>query len=130
MKELLYKFVEWTKLKVRIHVSEREIYFREGEIWWVSLGANIGYEQDGKNSNFERPVLIVRKLSRHILWVVPLSTKLKPHSYYYQYTYNGSSYSAILTQLRTISSKRLLRKIGLFPKEDFESVRKELKKMI
>jgi hypothetical protein len=31
-------------------------YFREKEIWWACLGANIGFEQNGKNENFERPI--------------------------------------------------------------------------
>ncbi|MEK9183120.1 MAG: hypothetical protein AAB849_01275 [Patescibacteria group bacterium] len=56
IKEVALKFIEWTKIKIRIHISERVIYFREGEIWWASLGINIGHEQDGKNQNFERPI--------------------------------------------------------------------------
>ena len=61
--EIIRIFGSWTKLKIRLHVSEDEpVYFREKEIWWASLGANIGYEQDGKNDNFERPVLILKSL--------------------------------------------------------------------
>jgi len=41
----LTKFFEWTKLKIRIHISNRIIYFKEREIWWSSLGLNIGYEE-------------------------------------------------------------------------------------
>ncbi len=68
MKENLIKFIEWTKLKIRIQISEEEpVYFREKEIWWASLGVNIGYEQDGKNRNFERPVLVLKKFNKNIL---------------------------------------------------------------
>jgi mRNA interferase MazF len=130
MRKVIEAFIAWTKLKITIHLSEREIYFREGEIWWASLGVNIGYEQNGKHANFERPVLILRKLNRHVLWVIPLSTKLKEHSYYYQYTYKRREYSAILIQLRAVSSKRLLRKVGVLPKDSFCELRGVIQKMI
>ena len=35
----------------------------EGEIWWVRLGVNVGYEIDGKSSDFSRPVIIIKKSS-------------------------------------------------------------------
>ncbi len=61
MRELLVQFVEWTKLKVRIHIKENSaLYFHEREVWWASLGKNIGFEQDGKNKMFERPVLVLK----------------------------------------------------------------------
>ena len=37
-KEILKTFVSWTKLKVKIHLSEKQIYPRVRGIWWVSLG--------------------------------------------------------------------------------------------
>jgi mRNA interferase MazF len=125
------KFIEWTKLKIRLHTSEREIYFREGEIWWASLGANIGHEQDGKNENFERPVLVLKKFNQFILWVVPLTSQIKEgNPYYVEYKLNGEVYATVISQLRLVSSKRLLRKVGIFLTEDFEKVREEIKKLI
>jgi mRNA interferase MazF len=70
----LNHFIEWTKIKIRIHVSERVLYFKQREIWWASLGCNIGHEEDGKNIMFERPVLIVKKFNHHLLWVLPLTS--------------------------------------------------------
>ena len=67
-KQYLIKFIEWAKLKIRIHVSEEEpVYFKEKDIWWASLGANIGHEQDGKNESFERPILVLKKFNKYIL---------------------------------------------------------------
>lgn len=129
--EELIKFVEWTKLKIKIHISKKEVYFREGEIWWSCLGVNIGHEQEGKNKNFERPILILKKFNQHTLWAVPLTTKMKENNpYYHQYELNGEEYAAILPQLRLLSSKRLLRRIGIFPLADFEMIREKIKKMI
>jgi len=59
MNKYLKKFFDWTELKIKIHSQERVFYFREREIWWTSLGLNIGFEQNGKNKRFERPVLIL-----------------------------------------------------------------------
>jgi mRNA interferase MazF len=131
MDDVIGKIIAWTKLKIRIHLSDPLIYFREGEIWWASIGENIGYEQNGKNDNFERPIVVVRKFGRHTLWAVPLSTKLKKdNSYYYHYYFEGVAYSAILIQLRLLSSKRLIRKIGMFPAEDFQKVKGAIKNFL
>lgn len=124
-------FVEWTKLKLRLHLSGDEpVYFREKEIWWASLGANIGYEQDGKNDKFERPVLILKKFNKDILWVLPITSKDKTREYYYQFEHDGEKNSVILSQLRLISSKRLLRRVRIFPDKEFGEIREKLKTMI
>ena len=71
MTEYLFRFVEWTKLKIRLHIESKKIvYFYEREIWWASLGENIGFEQNGKDENFSRPVLILKKFNNHLLWIL------------------------------------------------------------
>lgn len=131
MQENLIKFIEWTKLKIRIHISNNsKLYFSEREIWWASLGANIGHEQDGKNEKFERPVLILKVFNRDIFWALPITSKEKTGKYYYKFEYNGNKYSVILSQIRLISSKRLLRKIRVLSDVDFEKVRKLMKDLI
>lgn len=129
IKSLAQRFIVWTKLKIRIHLSERDVYFREGEMWWASLGANVGHEQDGKNETFERPILILRKFNQHVLWAVPLSSKLKEGPFYYTYFYRDEKFCACLTQLRLISSKRLLRKVGMFSKDDLGKLKEKIKKL-
>ncbi|OGH94655.1 MAG: hypothetical protein A2538_04465 [Candidatus Magasanikbacteria bacterium RIFOXYD2_FULL_41_14] len=131
MEEILKKFVAWVRVKVKIHLSDRSIYFRDGEIWWAHLGVNVGHEEEGKNDNFERPILILKKFNEHLLWAIPLTTKTKEDNpYYYQYELGGKEYAAILPQLRISSSKRLIRKIGMFPMRDYEQIREEIKKLI
>lgn len=85
-KELVDLFARWTKLKLQTHVSEREenFYFYEREIWWVSLGVNVGFEQNGKNDLYERPVLVLRKFNKDILWALPLTTKKRKTSFIYR----------------------------------------------
>ncbi|MDD5396698.1 MAG: type II toxin-antitoxin system PemK/MazF family toxin [Candidatus Moranbacteria bacterium] len=116
------EFEVWNKKKQELHKTNKDIYFRKGEIWWCSLGVNIGYEQDGKNENFERPILVLRKINRHLALVIPLSSKLKNHPYYYQYSHEGKLFSAIIFQLRVMSTKRFLRRLGFVGKDEFNKI--------
>lgn len=48
-------FDSWNELKKGLENTNRlldkEFFFHEREIWWTSLGLNLGHEQDGKNNN-------------------------------------------------------------------------------
>lgn len=130
-KFILQRFIEWTKLKIRLHINVNEpVYFREGEIWWTSLGMNIGFEQDGKHETFERPALVLKKFGKNILWVLPMTSKQKTGKHYYRLTYKGKNSFILLSQLRMISSKRLLRKIWTLSKSDFVEVKKCIKNFL
>jgi mRNA interferase MazF len=132
MEEIIKNIVKWIKLKIRIHLSDKEknLYFQEREVWWASLGVNIGFEEDGKHKNFERPVLILRKFNKNIVWVLPQTSQNKSSKFYYQLEYKGNNYSVILSQLSLISSKRLLRKIRVLKDYDFKKIRKAVKDLI
>jgi len=144
MDEYLIKFVEWAKLKIRIHLLDNSaISFKNREIWWASMGINVGSEQNGKNAKFERPVLVLRKFGQHIFWTVPLTTKEKDNPYHHKFNYkvyfedeNGNLNKetkkgiVILNQFKTMSSKRLLRKMGVVPIEEFVQIRKKLKRLL
>lgn len=123
-------FQKWHNLKKDLHEKDRIVYFREKQIWWCILGLNIGYEQDGKNKYFLRPVLILKKFNPKVLWILPITTSGKNGKYYYQYEYDNKKYSIILSQIRLISSKRLLRKIRILSKEDFEKTKKKFIKLL
>jgi mRNA interferase MazF len=124
---LLKIFLNWTKYKFFLHInSKKEIYFYEGQIWWVALGRNIGYEMDGKNREFNRPVIILKKYSSSMCLVVPLTTKVKDNSPYYQFEFfvNGKRNAANLTQARSISTKRLLQKETALSNKKFKEIKR------
>ena len=125
-------FQKWHNRKEKLHKKEttKKVYFYEREIWWCCLGLSVGFEQDGKNDLFERPILILKKFNRDVLWILPLTSKNKTGKYYYQFEYKERKYSVILSQLRLISSRRLLRKIRTFSKDDFNKVRILIKNLI
>jgi hypothetical protein len=75
--KILKWFKGWAELKPKLHFSEREIYFKERQIWWASVGQNIGSEENGKHGNFERTVLIFKKFNKDTFLGMPISTKIK-----------------------------------------------------
>lgn len=84
------------------------------------MGTNIGVEIDGKHELFLRPVIVARKFNKHMLLVIPSTTQTKTSKYYVQVSGEDEKYyTACISQLRTISSKRLLRKIGTVAEEDY-----------
>ena len=56
-------FDRWNKVKQRLERKniDNSFHFYEREVWWCSLGVNVGVEVDGKNHQFERPVLVSYK---------------------------------------------------------------------
>ena len=131
LEKTLLQFVSWTKLKIRLHIAaDINFYFHEREIWWVSLGANIGFEQDGKNKQFERPVLVLKKFNKNILWILSLTSSDKKGKYYHEVEYKGKKYQVVLSQLRLISSKRLIRKIRKLSQAEFNEIRSKVKRFI
>src|SRR6266446_7685513 len=56
-------FPGWHRQKAQLHAQHQTPTFQEREIWWCSVGVNVGHEMDGKNQFYNRPVLIVRKFN-------------------------------------------------------------------
>ena len=106
-------------------------FAHEREIWWCSLGTNVGSEEDGTGRNYDRPVLILKGVSKETCFVIPLTTSVKIHRLRPSVgTVAGKSSHALLSQLRLIDTRRLVRKIGVLQKDIFEQVRKNAKDML
>lgn len=127
------EFDKWNELKKEIDVLNKpeNFYFQEREIWWCSLGVNVGFEEDGKNDNFERPVLIIRKFNKYVLWILPLTRSRKTGDYYFLITQGDEDDSVvILSQIRLISSKRLLRKMRMMDEAEFKDIKDKVKRFL
>ncbi|MDI9312720.1 MAG: type II toxin-antitoxin system PemK/MazF family toxin [Limnohabitans sp.] len=97
----------------------------------MSVGVNIGHEQDGKNESFERPVLVIRKFNSDSFIGVPLSTAIKENNpFYFDFIYKGERISVILSQIRLFSAKRLLRYMYKVPRGGFIKIQDELRKVL
>lgn len=129
----MYKkdFDGWNVEKKNLELqSQNQLLFHSREIWWCSLGVNLGDEQDGKNERFERPVLVIRKFNRKLAWIVPLSTKIKAGPYYHTITHDGQMFSVILSQLRIVSTKRFLRLIRKLSRGQFSEIQSKIHSLL
>jgi mRNA interferase MazF len=105
-------FDAWNSVKKQLHKTDKIPEFKEREIWWCAIGVNLGYEEDGKNKNFERPILVVRKFNRWLFVGLPLTSQNKQNQFHYKLpSYNDIQSSVILSQARTLSAKRLVRRV-------------------
>ena len=117
------QFNRWHIQKEFIDNNKKAPRFHEREIWWASIDLNIGDEEDGKNDQFERPVLVIKKFNLEIAWVIPMSTKLKDNPYYFlTYDKDNNGFSLMLSQMRVISTKRLTRFVRKLLTEKFKEV--------
>lgn len=123
-------FDSWNTLKKELDAKQNAIFFHEREIWFCSLGVNIGFEQDGKNHGFARPVLILKKFNNDIFLAVPLSSVVKSGKHYFVLTYENRQYTIILSQIRLLDGKRLIRKIRVLPSEEFKEIIKKIKGLL
>ncbi len=123
---------KWSEIKISLDLSEKYAQsFKEGDVWWASIGMNIGHEEDGKHQKFERPILILKKFNQHLLLIVPLSSKLKENNKYYHKIMVSSKFSSVMMfQVRTVSSKRLIRKMGRINTGDFAELRRIIRNFI
>lgn len=115
-------FLQWHEMKRNLESLDRRVYFRGREIWWCSLGENLGAEQDGKHERFERPVLVIRKFNKDLFWGVPLTSTRKESRFYFPIEIHGTSRSVILSQLKTMSSKRLTRRLAKVHPRIFQQI--------
>jgi len=116
---------KWCKNKVRLSFQKPKLYFKEREIWWVYLGENLGYEQNG-GKNFTRPVLVIRKYNLNLALVLPLTTSTKKNPYYFPVgSVDGKEAQTILSQARTIDIQRFQDKIGTLNQQRFDALIKE-----
>ena len=126
-------FNRWNELKKKIDEKNNVLdnFPKEGEVWMSDVGLNIGYEQNGSEDNFSRPMLIVKKFNNHMFWAIPLSTKQKDFDFYFNYTDpNDQKVSAILAQMKLVSVKRLKRDIYVVSDKLFDEIRKKLKSFL
>lgn len=123
-------FNEWNVQKKKINKQKQKVFFKERDVFYVQLGKNIGYEQDGKNFDFARPVIILRKFSNDVFLCVPLITKVKDNQFYFRFIFDDKENRAILSQIRFLDAKRLVNKKGVISKLDFNNLKRKISKLL
>ncbi len=128
---MLKDFDNWNTAKKIIHQDKPHHLYHQQDIWWCSLGINVGFEEDGKGMDSERPVLIIKGFNKQLCWIVPLSTSPKQNLYYVPIgTIDGKRSSAIISQMRPIDTKRLINYIGFLDNETFQKTKEAIRKIL
>ncbi len=125
-------FDKWNEKKKNIDLDTnvKDIYFKEGQIWWCSFGLNIGGESYGKGENFRRPVLIIKKLSADLCIALPLTSKKKEGSWFLDITFQDEKRWVMLYQIKMLDKKRFYLKIGELDNLDLSRVKEKLEKLL
>lgn len=123
-------FDTWNSHKKAINDSGGKLY-SERDIWWCSLGVNVGFEQDGTGKSYERPVVVLRGFSRAVCLVVPLTTSTKENKYHVALgEVDDKPAAAIISQVRLVDTKRFIDKIGMLDKEKFAEIKNAVKGLL
>lgn len=110
--EYIKDFNSWAEYCKLLEAKDPNNFVHERELWWCSLGTNIGSEQDGKNEYFERPVLILKVFKNNLLLIAPITSKISAHEDRFDSMILGEPSQILIGQIRTVSRKRLQRKMG------------------
>ena len=128
------EYNKWNEVKKDTADEKCIRHFKEREIFYMKMGKNIGFEQNGKGDDFVRPAIILKKFNKDMFYGVPLSSQKKEGMFYYSFEFKkGKKVSvniALLSQMRLFSATRLLNKIGMISKDDFSELKQKLKELI
>ena len=127
---MIKDFDNWNNNKKKISNKDSLPQFSEREVWWCSLGVNVGYEEDGKGKDYLRPVLIVRKFNKGIFYGVPITSKSKNDKFHAPVNSGEIVGSVILSQMRLVDAKRLSHFFGKITEIELGEIKKKLKSLI
>lgn len=124
-------FDRWNLKKKDIQAQKTNVFYHAREIWWCSLGVNIGSEQDGSGEEYYRPVLVLKGFSKQTCLVVPLTASIQNHPLRPSIgVVEDKKAHALISQMRVIDTKRLVRKMGYLDKDMFEKIQKTVKEIL
>lgn len=124
-------YEKWNILKQNLNaIKGQTLRVKEGEIWWCAIGVNIGNEIDGKNELYERPVIVIKKFPNNSFLVVPLSKTEREHQFAIPFTIQSNLSKAIISQVRVVSPKRLIRRMHKLSSRKLLAITNHLKRMI
>jgi len=119
-------FDKWNKLKKEINNKKQKFYVKQREIWSVKMWKNVWFEEDWKWEDFERPVLVLKKI-----WImylcISMTTQWKNNDFYYKLSDTKENSYIILSQAKLFDLKRFHYKIRTVSKDEFLNIQKRLK---
>lgn len=123
-------FDAWNIQKKNIHHLGNKKTFHEREIWFIAIGENVGFEQNGKGKEFLRPVVVYKKFSRNVFLGIPLTKTEKEGKFYDSFDFQRKRSTAILSQVRLFDSRRLKYMVGKMSGGDYKRLKEKLIELI
>lgn len=130
MLEYIFAILEWCKVTIFLSGKDKRILFKEGEIWWCSIGMNVGVEVYGKGRKFERPVLILKKFDNNFFFGVPITSQIKRGDWYAPVHFADKGVAAVLSQARTFDARRLNERMGELPDNHFREIKRSFSRLV
>lgn len=113
----------WNIHKKTIDIQAERPFYHAREIWWCSMGVNVGNEIDGTGKQYDRPVLVLRPFNAESFLGVALVGHPRTGPYYFSLgTIVDREAVANLSQLRLFDTKRLIRKIGTLDEDVYRAL--------
>ena len=130
--EMKRMYDQWNlkKQDLQKRIPPNWIYFNEGDVWWCSLGLNLGSETFGKGRDFCRPMLIIKKLSSELCIALPITSNKKEGTWFTKISIKDESRWVMLHQIRMIHKKRFQRKVGRVDSTDFNKTKEKLETLL
>lgn len=124
------RFPEWINVKEDLHKEAMPPpHVNEGDVWWISIGENVGSEINGKNKLFSRPVIILKKLSYDFYFVIPTTSKIRKGTWYINFPKSPLIKTACLHQARSIDYRRLSSRMGELHQFEFKKLKEAFLKL-
>ncbi|HEY1041287.1 MAG TPA: type II toxin-antitoxin system PemK/MazF family toxin [Candidatus Paceibacterota bacterium] len=125
------EFKMWSRVKMSINEYNHIRRVHERDIWWCSMGVNVGDELDGKGQEFGRPVLVMKQLSARMVLIVPLTSSQSEHKYRLDVGYVKRERSKIiLSQIRVVDTRRFMERITILDKKTFGAIQKAARELL
>ncbi len=117
---------KWNIKKKVIESKTSRKTIKERDVLFISIGENIGFEQNGKGEDFLRPVLVCKKFSSNVFIGIPLTSKSKEGKFYAEFFLRNKKSTAILSQLRLFDTKRISYQYGRVSEGKFKAIKEKL----
>jgi mRNA interferase MazF len=125
LQDYFLTLLDWWRVNILLKNKSAGYLFKEGDIWWCSIGMNVGVEIFGKGPDFARPVIIFRKFNTDSFLGIPLTTQLKEGKWYITISFGGKERRGILSQIRTFDARRLIKKMGTLDSDEFKNIQNQ-----